>query len=137
MKFNRLQLIKLIDEEVIRREKATAQKAQADLEAYTDRRADWHEKYRDAWRDFRDAIDRSLELGDPMLWDDVPPDLIERHGGGRLNFWTDRVPEKSPKPYLGDLPAVKALLEAATGDEEVTAAELMRMGFKVSTLFPR
>ncbi len=132
MRFRRTELIKLIDTEINRREKAAADAHTKALRDYHQVAMEWRDKYGPHWMRFAREIIERLQAGLQTTPEMVPEDIRDYNG---LKWFDKKEPSKDATPTkLGDLPAMRAMLEGAV-DEEVTVSELQRIGFKVPSIF--
>lgn len=134
MKFNRTDLITRVEAAITAQQKHAEERTAKALQQHLDRRAEYLNHTRDAWKQFADTIRARLRADKPITRADIPRDLADgRYAGGYVATWDD----KPPTTYTADTTALEqllVLLHAAT-DDEISTSALERMGFRTAQLF--
>lgn len=134
MRFNRADLIKRIQEEIVRREDRAVRLNREAAEKHAEKRTQYLDRTTDAWRELADTIRRRIRTKTPVVGSDIPVALRNGYsGGGHIETWRDTEPT-SHAPDVEPLTTLLHLLQSCTEDEISTNA-LQRLGFRTADLF--
>lgn len=134
MNFDRLVLIKKIEDKIQRLESKAINDHNDAVEMWALSKVKWQDKYGQAWNDYATQIIAYLNDGVPIRETDHP--MPQRKGSGRYTAFFLGSLDK-PEPREAKTADLKALLETlrATEDKTVSHSTIERLGFKVGDLF--
>lgn len=140
MKFDRIDLIERVKNEIERREAEARAENDKAAEVRNQRRMAYVRDVNPLWAQLADRIRLRVRTDQPLILADIPSDLVDRSWGRSnertvvtVTLWDDREPALH-KAHTDDLHTLVALL-GSTDVPEVTLATLDRLGIKINQVF--